>query len=88
MIMIHGRNFLLPGGGLRDANAFVLVYDLLNPESFEFVSNVFNQLSDARDLSGVPVLVVGNKTDKVSCSGSSRDRYDYTSSKYRYKITI
>ena len=55
--------------GLRDANAYVLVYDLLSPESFEYISSLFNQINESRDLSHVPVVVVGNKTDKVTCSG-------------------
>ena len=29
--------------GLRDAHAYVLVYDLLNPESFEYITNLFHQ---------------------------------------------
>ncbi len=68
--------------GLRDANAYVLIYDLLNPDSFEYISSMFNQIS-TRDLSRVPVVVVGNKTDKVNCSSGREDRYDYSSSKYR-----
>ena len=69
--------------GLRDANAYVLVYDLLDPSSFDYISSLFSQLNEARDLAHVPVCVVGNKADKVNCSGKSHDRYDYSSSKYR-----
>ena len=29
--------------GLRDAHSYVLVYDLLNPESFEYITNLFHQ---------------------------------------------
>ena len=29
--------------GLRDAHAYVLVYDMLNPESFEYITNLFHQ---------------------------------------------
>ncbi len=69
--------------GLRDANAFILVYDLLNPESLEYITSLFSSLGEARDMHRIPVVVVGNKTDKVNSTGSSRDKYDYSSSKYR-----
>jgi GTPase SAR1 family protein len=50
---------------MSDANAYVLVYDLLNPDSFEYISNVYSALHEARELSHLPIMVVGNKTDKV-----------------------
>jgi len=31
--------------GLRDANAYVLVYDLLCPDSFDYISGLFSQVS-------------------------------------------
>merc|ERR1711981_35759 len=52
--------------GLRDANAYILVFDLLCPDSFEYVSGMYSQISESRDLGKVPVVVVGNKTDKVN----------------------
>ncbi len=52
--------------GIRDANAYILVFDLLCPDSFEYVSGMFAQINDSRDLGRVPVVVVGNKTDKVN----------------------
>lgn len=52
--------------GLRDANAYILVFDLLCPDSFEYVQGMYSQISDCRDLGKVPVVVVGNKTDKVN----------------------
>lgn len=52
--------------GLRDANAYILVFDLLCPDSFEYVSGMFSQINESRDLGKVPVVVVGNKTDKVN----------------------
>lgn len=52
--------------GLRDANAYILVFDLLCPDSFEYVSGMFSQINESRDLGKIPVVVVGNKTDKVN----------------------
>ena len=52
--------------GLRDANAYILVFDLLCPDSFEYVSGMFSQINESRDLGRIPVVVVGNKTDKVN----------------------
>lgn len=52
--------------GLSDANAYILVFDLLCPDSFDYVSGMYSQIADGRNLSRVPVVVVGNKTDKVN----------------------
>jgi len=52
--------------GIRDANAYILVFDLLCPDSFEYVSGMYSQINEGRDLGRVPVVVVGNKTDKVN----------------------
>jgi len=51
--------------GLRDAKAYVLIYDLLCPDSFDYIEGIHAQISDNRDLGSIPVIVVGNKTDKV-----------------------
>lgn len=59
--------------GLRDANAYILVFDLLCPDSFDYVAGMFSQISESRDLGSVPVVVVGNKTDKVN-SNISKSR--------------
>jgi len=52
--------------GLRDANAYILVFDLLSPDSFDYIAGMFSQINESRDLGKVPVVVVGNKTDKVN----------------------
>jgi len=51
--------------GLRDAKAYVLIYDLLCPDSFDYIEGLHAQITDNRDLGSIPVIVVGNKTDKV-----------------------
>jgi hypothetical protein len=52
--------------GLRDANAYILVFDLLCPDSFDYITGMFAQINESRDLEKIPVVVVGNKTDKVN----------------------
>ena len=43
----------------------MLIYDLLCPDSFDYIEGLHAQISDNRDLGSIPVIVVGNKTDKV-----------------------
>lgn len=49
--------------GLRDATAYMMVLDLSNIETFQYLENVREQISESRDISSVPFLVVGNKID-------------------------
>ena len=42
--------------GLSDANAYILVFDLLCPDSFDYVSGMYSQIADGRNLSRVPVV--------------------------------
>ncbi|XP_055017802.1 ras-like protein family member 10A [Boleophthalmus pectinirostris] len=51
--------------GVRNANAYILVYDICCVESFEYVKMIRQQIMDNRVLgrSEVPILVVGNKRD-------------------------
>lgn len=51
------------GYGLRDASAYMLVLDLSNMETFQYLENVRDQIAESRDISAVPFLVVGNKID-------------------------
>ena len=51
--------------GLRDAAAYILVFDLLCPDSFDYIQGLFSQISETRNRGNIPVIVVGNKTDKV-----------------------
>ena len=62
--------------GLRDAKAYVLIFDLLSPESFDYIEGLHAQISENCDLGSIPVIVVGNKTDKVHRNlSTSRMRY-------------
>uniref|UniRef100_A0A8C7ZWG0 RAS-like, family 10, member A n=1 Tax=Oryzias sinensis TaxID=183150 RepID=A0A8C7ZWG0_9TELE len=51
--------------GVRNANAYILVYDICCVESFEYVKMIRQQIVDNREGSSneVPILVVGNKRD-------------------------
>nr|XP_040580175.1 uncharacterized protein LOC121128655 isoform X1 [Lepeophtheirus salmonis] len=55
----------LRGYGLRDATAYIVVFDLFRPQSFEYVCGLYSQICEARDIEEIPILVIGNKTDKV-----------------------
>jgi Ras-related protein Rab-7A len=51
----------------RDAHACMIVYDVTNIESFHSVetwTNQFIALKNSRDPTDIPIVVVGNKTDK------------------------
>ncbi|XP_049840417.1 ras-like protein family member 10B [Schistocerca gregaria] len=56
--------------GLRSANAYVLVFDLCNTESFQYIRSLRDQMWESRDMRHVPVVVVGNKLD-AGCGGAS-----------------
>ncbi|KAH1180260.1 ras-like protein family member 10A [Mauremys mutica] len=52
--------------GLRNTNAYVLVYDICNPESFEYVKMIQQQILENRPggANEAPIIVVGNKRDQ------------------------
>ncbi|KAL6465148.1 hypothetical protein MHYP_G00252810 [Metynnis hypsauchen] len=51
--------------GVRNASAYILVYDICCVESFEYVKMIRQQIVDNREGSSseVPILVVGSKRD-------------------------
>uniref|UniRef100_A0A673ZVT5 RAS-like, family 10, member A n=1 Tax=Salmo trutta TaxID=8032 RepID=A0A673ZVT5_SALTR len=51
--------------GVRNANAYILVYDICCVESFEYVKMIRQQIMEHREGSSseVPILVVGSKRD-------------------------
>lgn len=61
--------------GLRSATAYVLVFDLSNQETFQYIKQLREQIYEARDMRGVPLLVVGNKQDELSSSAASGTMY-------------
>ncbi|XP_050575968.1 ras-like protein family member 10B isoform X2 [Bombus affinis] len=61
--------------GLRSANAYVLVFDLSNQDTFQYIRTLREQIYEARDMRGIPLLVVGNKQDELSPAAASGTRY-------------
>uniref|UniRef100_A0A8D0GUW4 Ras-like protein family member 10A n=1 Tax=Sphenodon punctatus TaxID=8508 RepID=A0A8D0GUW4_SPHPU len=55
----------LKSRGLRNTDAYVLVYDICSPESFEYVKMIRQQIQENRTGgSETPIIVVGNKRDQ------------------------
>lgn len=52
--------------GLRSATAYLLVFDLSNLETFQYIKTLREQICESRNMSNVPILVVGNKQDLVA----------------------
>ncbi|XP_011498541.1 PREDICTED: ras-like protein family member 10B [Ceratosolen solmsi marchali] len=61
--------------GLRSATAYVLVFDLSNQDTFQYIRTLREQIYEARDMRGVPLLVVGNKQDKLPSSVATSSRH-------------
>ncbi|XP_038315153.1 ras-like protein family member 10A isoform X1 [Canis lupus familiaris] len=51
---------------LQDTDAFVLVYDICSPDSFDYVKALRQRISETRPAGApeAPILVVGNKRDR------------------------
>ncbi|XP_044261484.1 ras-like protein family member 10B, partial [Tribolium madens] len=56
--------------GLRSATAYILVFDLSNLETFQYIRTLREQISESRNMSNVPLLVVGNKQDLIADDGT------------------
>ncbi|XP_043462003.1 ras-related protein Ral-A [Leptopilina heterotoma] len=61
--------------GLRSATAYVLVFDLNNQDTFQYIRMLREQIYEARDMRGVPLLVVGNKQDKLTAPAAPGTRH-------------
>ncbi|XP_018572156.1 ras-like protein family member 10B, partial [Anoplophora glabripennis] len=51
--------------GLRSATAYILVFDLSNIDTFQYVRTLREQICESRNMQNVPLLVVGNKQDLI-----------------------
>ncbi|KAF7278689.1 hypothetical protein GWI33_008067, partial [Rhynchophorus ferrugineus] len=51
--------------GLRSATAYILVFDLSNIDTFQYIKTIREQICESRNMQNVPVLVVGNKEDLI-----------------------
>ncbi|XP_051159766.1 ras-like protein family member 10B [Leptopilina boulardi] len=61
--------------GLRSATAYVLIFDLSNQDTFQYIRMLREQIYEARDMRGVPLLVVGNKQDKLTAPAAPGTRH-------------
>lgn len=52
--------------GLRSASAYLLVYDVSVPSTFQFVKTLRDQMFESRDMTNIPVIVAANKMDLVA----------------------
>lgn len=52
--------------GLRSAHAYILVFDLSNIETFQYVKTLREQICESRNMQNVPLLVVANKEDLLT----------------------
>ncbi|PSN32810.1 hypothetical protein C0J52_22971 [Blattella germanica] len=57
--------------GLRSATAYVLVFDLSNADTFQYIRTLRDQMLESRDMRNVPLLVVGNKQDLLVSSSAT-----------------
>lgn len=57
--------------GLRSATAYILVFDLSNVDTFQYIRTLREQIAESRDIRNVPLLVVGNKQDLLLAPGNS-----------------
>lgn len=60
------------GFSLRQATAYVLVYDITSEDSFSYMKALREQILDSRDMHDVPLIIVGNKYDLSEDRGVSR----------------
>ncbi|XP_025092299.1 ras-like protein family member 10B isoform X2 [Pomacea canaliculata] len=60
------------GYGLRNATAYILVYDITSEDSFQYIKNIREQILESRDMHDVPMFVVGNKHDLAEERGMPR----------------
>ncbi|KAG2228864.1 hypothetical protein INT48_003152, partial [Thamnidium elegans] len=51
---------------IRDGEGFLLVYSIASRSTFERIERFRNQIFRVKDLDNVPMMLVGNKCDKVT----------------------
>nr|XP_002736017.1 PREDICTED: ras-like protein family member 10B-like [Saccoglossus kowalevskii] len=58
-------------GEVKDASAFILIFDVSNSDSFQYVKDLREQILDYRTsgVGEIPMVVAGNKSDLGKCSG-------------------
>ena len=58
---------------IRDGEGFLLVYSISSRSTFERVERFRSQIIRVKDAEGVPLILVGNKCDKVTEREVSRE---------------
>ncbi|KAI9024302.1 small GTPase superfamily [Phycomyces nitens] len=58
---------------IRDGEGFLLVYSITTRSTFERIRRFRDQIFRVKDLDNVPIILVGNKCDKVAQREVSRD---------------
>jgi small GTP-binding protein len=58
---------------VRTAQAFILVYSITDPSSFQEIETIHEQLLRSVDSDSVPLVLVGNKCDLEDERGVSKD---------------
>ena len=53
------------GYGLRNATAYILVYDITSEDSFQYIKNIREQILESRDMHDVPIFVVRRSSCNV-----------------------
>ncbi|KAI8985375.1 P-loop containing nucleoside triphosphate hydrolase protein [Pilobolus umbonatus] len=51
---------------IRDGEGFLLVYSITSRSTFERIDKFRNQILRVKDLPNIPLILVGNKSDKVT----------------------
>lgn len=57
--------------GLRSATAYILVFDLSNVDTFQYIRTMREQMMESRDMKRVPVIVVGSKQDLIATDANA-----------------
>ena len=72
--------------GLRNADAYLLVYDVTRPSSFQYLQQIRDQIAMSRGLCELPIVVAAAKTDLANDEiahdndrGNFKSRHDITS---------
>lgn len=62
---------------ISSADAFVLVYSVTDPESFQQAAAIRDQIIDTKHTADVPIVVVGNKLDLANSDRKVRQLYKF-----------
>ncbi|CAG8637047.1 7720_t:CDS:1, partial [Ambispora gerdemannii] len=58
---------------IRDSEGFLIIYSISSRPTFERVERFRNQITRVKDSESVPIMLVGNKCDKITEREVSRE---------------